>query len=169
MYIYWSFCLFCFCFIFQTLSPLAPPFFFEMQRIDKALVMVFDPGTFEQHNCFTVGEFYREHGKMRDQVKKRQSVQSSTAEVGTSTPPGGRKIFGAAAVDTSLSGNRSRETRMVLSAAAAAAENDNKDKDEASRDLKSHIQRLLEATIEQSGLMERQIAAIGQCGWNIVR
>lgn len=134
--------------------------------------MSYDPGSLVQHNCYTVGEFYREHGKMRDQVKKRHSAQSTTAEEDTAPAPAlasrGRQ---SEKNDASrlLGGARSRETRMVLSVAAAAAAGGNGKDEEASSDLKCHIQRLLEATIEQSGLMERQITAIGQCGWNILR
>ena len=131
--------------------------------------MAYDPGSLVQHNFFTVGEFHREHGKMRDQVKKRQSVLSSTTEAEAGVATRGRK---SGENDASLlSGARSRETRMVLSTAeaAASAAGGKNDKDEASNHLKSHIQNLLEATIEQSVLMERQIAAIGQCGWNILR
>jgi hypothetical protein len=135
--------------------------------------MSYDPGSLVQHNCFTVGEFYREHGKMRDQVKKRHSVQSTTAEEEEQKAPAPASLSRGKQSEKNdaslLGGARSRETHMVLSVAAAAGAAGGNDKDEASSDLKCHIQSLLEATIEQSGLMERQIAAIGQCGWNILR
>jgi hypothetical protein len=105
-------------------------------------VEAFDISTNEPRECFTVGEFFREHQRLRNQVKKCQSLIPSTDE--TQAGAKGR--------------NRADPSARPASALVSGGV-----------DLMSHMQRLLENTIEQSEIIEKQAAAIKQCRWNVLR